>query len=267
MLKLWSSRPETRKKSVSRGRSLAEQAIIENGDYRDNFHETEEFLIEFAPSDKSGDPDFRREFFALAEEIKALEHPGLLRLYSFGVDGDRFYRAWARRRLSAASSHRTGSFNEKCRALAQVVEGFQLLRNLEVAIELYSPQLISHDPNQGLFLARFPFTRESEPGQHKYHPFYLNFASTPDPAAISPETLFLVRLGLFMGVYFINEVPFAEPPLVSHWKGVPVVRKELPLPEPVGGMVERLTQLEPGKNYPDLGTGLEHAKNALLAAL
>ena len=187
--------------------------------------------------------------------------------YLVGEDEGRLFRAWAKRRLCTASSDPVEDFTEKRRQLAQVIEGFRLLHNLGVAVELYSPQFISYDPKQGMFIARFPFLREDSPGRSEFYPYFIDYAAPPEPEDFPADKAFLIQLGVFIGVYLVKEVPFVEPPLVSRWKNAPVVRKSLSLPCPLRSVLERLTELEPDKNYPDLAIGLEEVKLALLAGL
>ena len=270
MLKIWPFHRDTRKPRiihidpqnlVPQTRSPEQRAVIDNTDYHDNFHETEDLIIEFAPREKSADPQFRKDFSTLAADLKTLDHPGLLQMYSFGEEDGRLYRTWAKRRMSMARAS-TETCNENCRQLAQAVEGFQALQKVGVAVERYSPQFISRDPHQGLFIARFPFTREGRPARSEFYPHFLEYAIPPKPESMPAETRFLIRLGVFIGVYLMNEVPFSEPPLLSEHKGTPIIRKELALPDPL----KRLTQLDPNKNYPDLATGLAETREALQCA-
>jgi len=118
-----------------------------------------------------------------------------------------------------------------------------------------------------MFIARFPFLREDSPGRSEFYPYFIDYAAPPEPEDFPADKAFLIQLGVFIGVYLVKEVPFVEPPLVSRWKNAPVVRKSLSLPCPLRSVLERLTELEPDKNYPDLATGLEEVKLALLAGL
>ena len=172
---------------------------------------------------------------------------------------------WANRRLYFAGAVHIKDFDDRRRQLAQAVEGFQLLHEIGVPLENYNPQFLSHD-NQGMFIARYPFTHNGSPGRSGYHPRFVFYACPPEPQLLL-DRCFLIQLGVFIGVYLVKEVPFFEPPLLSKRNGTPVARRELPLESPLKEVVERLTQLEPDKNYPDLATGLEETRKALLHGL
>lgn len=270
MLKLWpfTSKAEPKVPNLNQPMNWAvrlfeERVLIDNDDFSQNFRENQDVLTEFAPLDQSADPEFRREFFALAEKLKQIEHPAILKLYSFGEENGRLYRTWANRRLFFAGAFPAENSPERRRQLAQAVEGFQLLHQIGVALENHSPRFLSYD--RGMFIARYPFVPHGEPGQSGYIPRFMYYTSPPDPELLK-DRCFLIQLGVFMAVSLTGTVPFLEPPLHSKSKGEPVKRRELPLDSPLKEVVNR-TQLEPDTNFPDLATGLEEVRKALLAGL
>ena len=146
MLKLWPFNKKTAEPYVvPQEHSIQQKLVIDDDEYHRNFHETEDFLIEFASRHDSADSEFRRDFIDLAKELCALDHPGLLRLYSHGEDEGRLYRMWANRQIRYAPSVFIEDFHECCHQLAQVVGGFQVLHGLGLNINYYGLDSISFD--------------------------------------------------------------------------------------------------------------------------
>lgn len=271
MLKFWTRIGKAEPKSSNLNqpmnwaiRLFEERVLIDNEDFSQNFRENQDVLIEFASMKNSTDPEFRREFFSLAEKLKRVEHPAILKLYSFGEDDGRLYRAWANRRLFYAGAFPAENSAERRRELAQAVEGFQILHEIGVTLQNHSPRFLSYD--RGVFIARYPFVPCGDAGQSNYLPRFMYYTTPANPELLA-DRCFLIQLGVFLSASLTGTIPFIEPPLYSISKGQPVIRREIPLESPLKEVLDRLTQLEPDTNYPKLATGLKAAKKALLAGL
>lgn len=248
--------------SVARIRE--EKALIDDRDFSDNFRVNQDVLMELAPREESADPEFRRDFFALAEKLKSTDHPAILRLYSFGEHEGRLYRTWANRPLFSVASLATENSRERRHQIAQALEGFQLLTEIGISLENYGANFLSFCfCDRTMFIARYPFTSSSSPRCSGCTPNFVYFAVPPNYQVLG-EKCFLIHLGVFIGFSLVGEFSFVKPPMFCKRDGVPIVRRELPLESPLKEVVDRLTQLDPEKNYPDLSTGLQKAKEALL---
>lgn len=253
--------PEVEVRACSLIHPPHKQAVIGRGELESRFFLQKDCLLEVAPEDRSQDPAFADEFSHLAQSLKTLNHPAVLRVLDHGREGKRLFRVWENREMDSVLFWES----YKPKEFIPVVAGFEALHKLGVKVDRLNPSMLARD-SQGIFVARFPWTRkEGYPPQELASPVAINvclLAKMEDDYS----QWFLMHLAALIFVKLTRQMPFVEPPIRSAMQGREPQRTSATVDGKLGQVLERMLSLEAAQQYGSLEQALREVREALSEA-
>lgn len=238
------------------------QPVIGRRDLESRFFLRKDCLLEVAPEDRSQDPVFADEFSHLAQSLKTLNHPGVLKVLDHGREGKRLFRVWEHRYMGSAL------FWESCnpKEWVPVAAGLEALHKLGVKVDRLSPSMLACD-GRGPFVARLPWTcKEGYPQQELVSSVAVNVCPPLNQEQASSSQLFLMHLGALIFVMLTEQMPFVESPIRSAMQGRAPQRTSARVDGKLGQVLERMLSLEVAQQYGSLEQALREVREALSEA-
>lgn len=248
-------------------RTPAQRYLVSDKELQECFYFADEAVLEFAPRELSQDKAFQDQFGYLAELLKDLEHPGVLRLLYWGMDNGRLYRAWEKRNLDGAICYLNRKPEYRRVRQERLVSLLDALETIWAkGLDLKSfVRRVGYDYG-GLFVARLPLTMEYEiPSLGDRLMAQCEFFSTlPVDYPRMVDLCFLMELGCFCSLWLCGRYPVDRPATLSlppH--SMPYRKLVLDLEPELLAVIHRLMEIDPEKAYPSRKSGLQELKKAL----